>query len=372
MNENPIRQSCILCESKTTDLFKIKLPIFMGATENITNSEDFDISLVKCQNCGEVQIKELIDLNIIYQNNHNINVVGDIWNGHYIEIANFIKKDISNKTILEISDPSAKIARLSSNFISWDIIEPNPEDIKIKDVNFIKAFFDEDFKIEKKDIIIHSHLLEHIYYPMSFFRHCFNILNDNGMMIFSIPDMDFLLNSGYSPCNILHFEHTYFVNKDIIEYIASKTGFKIIESFNYKNHSIFFKLKKEISIENNTLKLSIAEKFQNNFNYHLSNIKSINQFVKNNQFKDFEIYIFGAHVSSQFYISNGLDVSQIKNIIDNAPSKINKYLFGTNLQIRGSESLSNKKCIIICSHIGIYFDEVVSKLLQINPKIIII
>jgi hypothetical protein len=363
------RDKCILCDGIINCELQFKLPSFMGVKNNPTNINDFNILLTKCEKCGEVSIKDLLDLNTIYQNNHNINIVGDIWRNHYIQFSNFIQPDLNNKNILEISDPSAKIAKLSSNFKSWEIIEPNPENIKVENVKFTKGFFDNNFATEKKDIIIHSHLLEHIYDPLSFFDKCSKILNDDGLMIFSIPDMQFLLDSGFSPSNILHFEHTYFINKSVVEYFASKSGFEIIDYIHYKNHSIFFKLKKTNKITTYNLNLSIIDTFKKNFKYHISNIKAINNFLDNN---NLEFYLFGAHVSSQFYISNGLNISKIINIIDNDPSKNNKYLFGTSLQVKNSEFLIDKKCAIICSHTGIYFDEIVSKLLSLNSKIIVI
>jgi len=343
----------------------------MGVVKEASHTEDFKLSLTQCQECGEIQTKELFDVNIVYQNNHNINTVGSIWENHYIEFARFIKNDIINKSILEISDPSAKIAKLSTEFASWDIIEPNPENIKIENVKFTRGFFDENFKTQKKDIIIHSHLLEHMHDPISFLKQCHDILKDDGIMVFSIPDMDFLLNAGYSPGNILHFEHTYFINKDVVHYIAKKTGFEVSEFFFYKNHSVFFKLKKITPTNENIkpIKLELGNKFTNNFTHHLSNIKDINKIT--NVSTD-EIYLFGAHVSSQFYISNGLDTSKITTIIDNAPSKSGKFLFGTELRVEQPEILTNKKCTIICSHVGVYFDEIVSKLRSINQTINII
>jgi predicted SAM-dependent methyltransferase len=278
-------------------------------------------------------------------------------------LSNFIKNNIINKDILEISDPSAKIAKLSQNFLSWEIIEPNPENIKIKNVSFIKGFFEDNFEYKRKDIIIHSHLLEHIHDPINFFKKCYDILKEDGLMIFSIPNMDFLLESNYSPNNILHFEHSYFINHDVVKYLCNISGFKIIETFKYKNHSIFFKVKKVIEKNKIDIKMSIKDNFIFNFNSHLSNIDKINKIILES---DKEVYLFGAHVSSQFYISNGLNVDKIICLLDNDKYKENKILYGTNLVIRNPSHINGKNCIIICSHIGVYYDEISSFLIKSN------
>ena len=149
-------------------------------------------------------------------NNHNINVIGNIWEQHYIKFSEFIKDTIKNKTILEISDPSAKIAKLSQEFKKWYIIEPNSEKIDLPNVEFINNFFDESFNtLNNIDVIVHSHLLEHIHNPMSFFNKCNEVLTKDGVMLISIPDMDYILSKNYLPNNILHFEHTYFLNSEI-------------------------------------------------------------------------------------------------------------------------------------------------------------
>ena len=82
----------------------------------------------------------------------------------------FIGKNVENKTVLEISDPIAKIARLAKKFKSWYIVEPNPADIEIENVKFIKQFFDENKSVVfiylpqecTKDIYTISQILKNI------------------------------------------------------------------------------------------------------------------------------------------------------------------------------------------------------------------
>ena len=238
------REKCVLCENTNLiELFKLRMPLFMGVNNNNSTEVYDNMTFLSCDNCHEVQIKELVDLEILYNSNHNIGVIGETWKNHYIELSNFIKDDIIDKTILEISDPSAKIAKLSENFKEWIIVEPNPEETQPDNVTIIQTFFDDEFNTDKEiDIIIHSHLLEHIHNPHSFFKKCHSILKDNGKMFISVPDMEFLIKNKYSPNNILHFEHTYYLDMNVLEYLAKQNGFEITRVKNYNNHSIFHKL----------------------------------------------------------------------------------------------------------------------------------
>jgi hypothetical protein len=62
--------------------------------------------------------------------------------------------------------------------------ENNDERIKI-----YKTFFDENFKIDKPvGMIVHSHLLEHIIDVNKFLSCCYSNLEEDGLMILSIPN----------------------------------------------------------------------------------------------------------------------------------------------------------------------------------------
>ena len=165
------------------------MPPFMGVSENPSSKEGLkNMKFQKCIKCGNVQLGEILPPEVVYQNNHNIGIIGNIWKNHYKEFSNFIKKNIhnKNKTILEISDPSAKIASKISNLSkTWYIVEPNPNINSFDNIIFIKNFFDKDFKINDKiDIIIHSHFFEHTYNPSEFLLKCNKTLTDNGEMFF--------------------------------------------------------------------------------------------------------------------------------------------------------------------------------------------
>jgi len=366
------RNNCVLCTGEVSTLFAFDMPVFMGVNKNSTRGDTSTMSFKVCNACGEVQIGELLDLAVLYQSNHNIGVVGTTWKQHYVELAEFIAEAVQDKIVLEISDPSAKIAKLSKNFKHWYIVEPNPEKNEVKNVEFINGFFDEDFnKIEDVDVIVHSHLLEHIHDPNSFFQKCSKLLKENGMMIISVPDMEYLLHREYSPNNILHFEHTYYLNYQVLELLASSNEFEIIESKRYSNHSIFYKLKKNSNTTKAPLRLDVADSFKLCYRRHTDAIENITKTVQ--EYSNHNVYLFGAHVSSQFYLYNGLNRISIKSIIDNDTNKQEHTLYGTTLKVESPNTIvGDEKCIVICSHIGIYYEEVVKQLLQLNKNIIIL
>lgn len=366
------RNKCLICTNNLNVLFSINMPVFMGV--NIDNREEIiqPMTFCECSECGEVQIKELLNLELLYHDNHNIGIVGKTWEKHYDKLANFLNDEIKGKVILEISDPSAKIAKRCNGYEKWVIIEPNPEAIEIDKVIFINKFFDDTFNdIEKVDVIIHSHLLEHIHNPFEFLNKCWDLLADDGLMFISVPNMEYLIDNFYAPNNILHFEHTYFLSSTILNYLATRTGFEILTIKSYENHSMFYKLKKKPIKEISTISTKQGDKFIKSFIKHSGEIQLLNEKINFHRNNGFKVFLFGAHVTSQYYINNGLE-AKIDAILDNSITKQGYKLYGSDLIVKAPNVVSDEKCVVICSHSGVYEKEISEQLLKLNENVILL
>jgi 2-polyprenyl-3-methyl-5-hydroxy-6-metoxy-1,4-benzoquinol methylase len=376
MTNSKNRNKCVICENKKIKtIFKLKkMPVFMG-TNRTQNTIYNDMTFEECEICKNVQIKEIIDPNLLYMDNHNTEIIGETWTEHYEEFITFINPIIKNKSVLEIGDPSCKISKiLSKETKKWDIVEINPN-LKITkpiNVNFIKSYFDEEFKIDySPEIIIHSHLLEHIPNPINHLNHVHKLLVDDGHLIFSIPNLGKILKNGFSPNSALHFEHTYFFDMSFMSKILNHCGFDVLSVYEYKNHSLFFKCKKINYKKMSTLshEFSISEIFLTNYKNYLKKIEVINHEIKNHN----EVYLYGCHISSQFLINIGLNLDNIKYILDNSESKQENKLYGTDLICKSPNIISNIKTpVVIVSHMGVYSDEISKQLKKINKKILLL
>jgi len=75
-----------------------------------------------------------------------------IWDGYFQLMCDKLLPIIKNKTVLEIGDPSAKIAnRIAPSYNKWYIVEPNKNNnISFADnIKFIESFFDDSFTLER-------------------------------------------------------------------------------------------------------------------------------------------------------------------------------------------------------------------------------
>lgn len=367
------RNFCPITNEKEFELLsESKYPVFAGCVD-VT---ELNTDLVANQKwviykSGVIALKELIPLEILYKNGHDAGFVGNIWENHHNEFANFVLKT-SPKNVLEIGGGHGKLSKncLEKNQkINWTIIEPNSTN-KSNKVKYIDGYF-ENYDINGDfDCIVHSHLFEHIYEPNVFLKKCYNILNNRGggQMVFSLPNMQKWLENKWTNC--LNFEHTIFINENVIEFLLNNNNFSIIDKKYFSNHSIFIRAE----INNNLIKNKLNIDYNDNkylfldMQNHYSNlVEKLNNIIrKTNK----EIYLFGAHLFSQYLLYNGLDNKKIKNILDNNLNKQGKRLYGTNLIVQSPKILQNNTNSIVILCAGAYNEEIQRDIQEnINHKI---
>ena len=137
------RNICEICchnDLRTVSTIE-QMPVRIGTSDYSSNYKYFDLIYAQCENCNNIQILNLADPFDVYEENHNKNIVGRTWVNHNNAFANFILNEIeSDCKIFEIGDPSAKIASIiieNPYILSWDIIEPQAQQIDIPKVKMI-------------------------------------------------------------------------------------------------------------------------------------------------------------------------------------------------------------------------------------------
>jgi predicted SAM-dependent methyltransferase len=279
-------------------------------------------------------------------------------------------KLIQDKRVLEIGDPSGRLATSLETYKEWVIIEPNKNNhINFKqNIHFIEGFFDNNFSTNVSiDIIVHSHLFEHIYEPNLFLKKCYELLSDGGEMFFGIPNMQHIAMENLSCCLGVFFEHTIFINKTNVIGMLVNNGFEILEIIDCENHSTMYHAKKG-SIPN-IKSISIIPNYKDVF---FESVNKIQTFIHSCQgYSENEIYLFGASYNTQFLLAFGLSKYKIVGILDNCKEKQGKYLYGYNLQIFDPIIVKDKNCVVVVKN-GYYSKEIIEQLYVINPLLVII
>jgi hypothetical protein len=364
------RNECCICRG--TDLHEkltiASFPVYMGVTTSIKDSDLFSSQTwVECQNCGCLQLKELLPLNLIYQSNHSTEVVGKIWLDHHDAFAEFIAEHKPSK-ILEIGAAHGYLATTLIEKLpnsNYTIIEPDSSLINSK-IEIIRGFIEDNFSlIGGKNCIIHSHVLEHIYEPVEFINQIALHADIGCEMYVSFPNFNGLIEGG--ALNSLNFEHTYLLDAQHAEIMFKNAGFSILESTKYLSHSHFYRLKKTSRSTDGELQFPSASSQTHKF---LEMVYSLKKFIEAANFAmknhDGPVYVFGAHVFSQALLALGLDKTKIVGILDNSRDKQNKRLYGTNYKVFSPSVIEHQDDVMVVLKASHYQDEIRSQLKLLN------
>ena len=342
-------------------------PVFMGVTDQYIDQDiKFPMNFQISKSSGMVQINPLVPLNLVYQNSHNSGIIGKTWSDHHKSLAAFILKH-NPENVLEIGGFTGILAlhclEQTPN-ISWSIVDPHATNNDPR-INIHKTFFDKNFEIKDKvQMIVHSHLLEHIIDINQFLTCCYENLQEDGLMILSLPNFKQFIKNRLMNC--LNFEHTIYLDEDFLVYLFNKYNFQIVEKEYFGScNSIFFCLKKSLAETRVKLHDSFYNKNKTSMREYF---RAINSFIEEINKKEEKFYLFGAQVTSQFLLSMGLDENKIICILDNDPKKMNNRLYGTNLTVHTPNILMYDESPSIIVKNGSYDAEISEQILELNPK----
>lgn len=370
------RLNCILSkQDNLVDLISLKkFPVFIGCTVK-PKSEDlyFDMDWSVGVSSGLIQLKNLINPNIIYSDFHS-EAVGQLWKKHNEEFSKFVIKYCDSR-VLEIGGGANIIANLCAknnkikNWYNFELAKIKNSQIeysgKVKYIN--KSITGSYAKkiIKNETTLVSSHVLEHLYLPIETLK---TIIKNTKIkkIVFSIPDLKTYLENKY--LNVINFEHTYLLTEEVLKKILSEINFKIKIKKNFQKHSIFiYAVKSEKEINYN---LPNLKKYQNlykrNIIFYKKKISKFNKiFLGRNKSSNF---IFGAHIFSQYLLKMGLKENNFSYVLDNSKDKFRKRLYGTNISVEKPDIIKKIKKPIILVNMGQYQSEVEKQLKKINKK----
>jgi len=369
----PRPKSLLTGKENLEHLYTLKnFPVFMGCVDQPPEEDvKADMSFAICPETGMIQLEKLLPLDLVYQGQHN-DGIGVVWRQHYEAFAKFLAK-FSPKSVLDIGGGAGIIAQIyteSHPDVAWCIVEPNPILEETAQIKIKKGWFDEKFTLHSPvDTIVHSHVFEHTYQPIEFITQISQFLKEGDKHVFTFPNMIEQLSRNYTNC--LNFEHTAFLAEPLVDYILQTNGFKIVEKEYFLDHSIFYATEKVATPATVPLPNHYAEykelylKF---VQYHEELVRDLNE--KSTTFEG-EVYLFGAHIFSLYLLGFGLNPDKITSILDNSSLKKGKRLYGSPLTVHSPEILANKGAVAVILKVGIYRDEILKQLLEINPEVVV-
>lgn len=370
----PIERNCdvITGNQDLEHLYTLKdFPVFMGCvTQPKTDDLVHDINFYISRSSGMIQINPVLPLDVVYQTEHNPGTTGQGWLDHHRAFSEFVLR-FEPKKVFEIGGAHGILSQYATEYnsnLDWTILEPNPVPVQNLRATMQKGFFESTAQIpEGTDTVIHSHVLEHVYDPHKFMK-TLSELPVGTKMILSVPALRAHMNQQFT--NTLNFEHTYFCTEEFIEWLCGCYGFDLLDRVYYKDdHSIFYAVIRNTS---DAKFWSHPEQYQENsvlfttwLEFHQRLIRNFNEKISASTGK---VFLFGAHVFSQYLLSFGLDKSRIECILDNSTVKQGKRLYGTDLEVKSPQILKDLDSPVIVLRTGVFNDEIKQDILKnINP-----
>lgn len=262
-------------------------------------------------------------------------------------------------------------------------MEPNPDPVQGCEAQYIKGFFPKDkakLRNIQFDCIVHSNTWEHMYDPVAFLKEVKSIMKLSMYMVFSIPDFEGQLKSCFT--SMMNFEHHTYLSEEYVDVLLEAFGFEILKKKKYGNcHSIFYvtrlaSVQQEEKIRLNRGMYHINKKrFQSFFDYHKNKVKSWNEEIKKYKAEknDCKVYLFGAHITSQYYLAYGLEEWNISGVLDNNPDKQGKRIGGRSWFVQSTEVLETLENPIVILSNSPYREEIKEGILRDrNPGAIFI
>jgi 2-polyprenyl-3-methyl-5-hydroxy-6-metoxy-1,4-benzoquinol methylase len=314
-------------------------------------------------------------LETIYKEDYN---VGYLQQGHYLiegygnDFMSFIENSVSqfNPKIKKVTEIGAGgcyvLKRLKEKGFEVSAIDPSPiASQKGKEFGFdvIKDFYPASEKISKSDMIIHYDVLEHIDNPVSFINAHKNDLNENGLIIFAVPDCSPYIDFG--DISIILHEHLNYFDAQSLKLTVEEAGFECINIEKSKYGGVLYcaaKVDMKPIKDTNKLKRDNS-KFTSFVNKHQELIRNIDLYLqdvlKNNNTVGFYVPLRATPYLSILKRFNNI------RFFDDDPGLHKKYFDGFKIPIENMNDLKNNPVsnIIITSFI---FGEKIADRIKLN------
>lgn len=363
------RKYCIICKGVLQNLHTFHdFPIYMGVTDDaVENDINADMIFSECSSCECVQLSKLVPLDVLYSKPHNA-AIGKTWDKHHYEFYKFIKS-YAKGTIIEIGGGNLKLARHLE-------AEKSVERIIVHDYNFCEEITSNKIVCKrhseslnennhKVDMIVHSHLIEHLYEPVSELAEMARSLSLGSHMAIAMPLIDTMIGDKFT--NAMNFEHTYMLTYDMVERMLNMVGLSVVDKTHFSPHIAFVIAEKTNNKPTSVANYEGSAKIFNDFvTYYKAEVEKVkNQIISKKE----DTFIFGAHIFTQYLIGFGLSEELFSNTLDNDPNKIGSRLYGTSLQVKSPKILKDIESPVVVLKAAMYTEEIKKDIIEnINPN----
>ena len=377
--------NCIICKKK-----KIKkiinfgnFPVSHKFKKKNQKDKKYSLQIGICKECKLIQLSKLFPVNelkpkydwINYNEPEehlnklvkkistlkNINKNSIIAGVSYKEISlinRFKKIGFVNNWILDMK----KDLNIKDKKSNLETIQDKISNINIKKITNRK---------KKADVLIVRHILEHSYNTVNFIKSLKKLINNNGYLIFEVPDCkDPLITRDYPA---IWEEYLMYFTQNTLKALLEKQGLKIIyfEKYKYPYEDVLIFITKISDYKYLNYKKNLLLP---KVNFNLTSLKKDRNFIRNKikiyREKKYTICLFGTGHAACTYLNILKLHDLIDLVVDDDNNKKNLLLPNSNLKINNSSNLKNLEKILVILGVNSESEKkIINKLNIIKKKI---
>jgi SAM-dependent methyltransferase len=378
---------CPICNSNNLKLFlvrkniPIQLNVILKDKGSALNFPRGDLELVLCKNC-EFIFNRRFDSSIMnYRDNYdNTQCFSNYFDNYLEEIIKYLlnEKKINNNKILEIGCGKGQFLKKLISYTKFNNegfgLDPTymgPTNLFEGKLKFEKRYFTEKDTSLNFDILICSHVIEHISNPKSLLKTIRHSLSNSrkSMIFFETPSVEWILKN-----NVIwdfFYEHCSYFSKNSLINLFLSEGFKIENISNFfENQYFWIEASTADKIEEDFIHsghiLDLVNQYQNSESYIIGKIQKLTEELASKK----NISIWGAGAKGVTF-ANLVDpsCSLISYLIDINPNKQGHYIPGTGHQIINYKDIKKYDVDSVILMNQNYFDEIKSLLKQSNINV---
>ena len=382
------RDKCRLCNSSDIIvIFKLNpTPPANSFIKEKIYQECMPLDLCKCNSCNHIQLLQIVDPKILFENYLYISSASLTMTNHLIKSVSYfieyLKLDKFDK-ILEIgaNDGTCIKYLLENGFSNTIGIDPAKNIKERNNLPIICDFFGSNCydllndKYGKFKLIFGFHCCAHIENIQDVFKTIYNLLDDDGVFVMEVGYFyEVFKNKTF---DTIYHEHIDYYTCTAVKNYCDKNNFNLFDAFktNIQGGSIQFFIAKNISRKinydniNQLLDNELKENLFDNSNLINWSLKinqlgqDLNYLLKSIKLQNKIIAGYGASAKSTTFMYHfGISNNILDFIIDENIYKLNHYTPGLHIPIKslGHLNLSNVDYIIILS--WNFIDDILKKL----------
>lgn len=366
------RTRCAVCDGTAFDslLTLERVPVYMGCTDADPSTDAFaDQIWCTCSRCGAPQLRFLPPLDLVYAGQHNV-ALGGVWERHHHALVRFLGVSPGER-VVEIGGSTGALARIAleeGRAAAWTVVEPNPTFVPGGGIHLVEAFIEDvPDVLDSADLIVHSHVLEHLYEPRAFLATVAQGSAPEARMVLSVPNLPEVLN--LSGSNALNFEHTYYFGLPELLWMLGDAGF-VVEAFQrFEDHSLHVRARRRGDAQESTAPADASHGARALHAFVDAARRDAETLATRAAAYQGDIYLFGGHVFSQFLLVCGFPAGLVSGVLDNDRAKQGRRLYGTSLIVESPELLRNRSGAAVVVRAAHYTPEVTAQLRDIAPDV---